>query len=457
MRRKFMKDLRSPSIISEGPFASRRFAGEVGGRFRNSCLYFLMKLGAIFYLPFVSRHFSAIDFCWLRLLHKINTCTMASSSSSLLFSTQLSQSEQDFIRQGCRENCRSDGRTRDEFRSYTIVTGHDATDVDATSMNDTSNSSTPPHQKHHQQQSPPLVLSNGSARLFSSSAGCCNNTHILCSVKAEVVHPAPNEPDKGVVELYVDTLTTAIGSGGSSRAVQRKLQDGWTATLQQLLVEHLVDLSALCIVPGQYVWRLHVDLYLLQCDAGSLLDATSHVMRAALANTLLPSITTTTAAAPANTTTTKTASTVETSSKDANTDLVVDGDVWKARPPPGVERAPILVTVAVLKCKSAATSTTNKGPSLPVHVLIVNATLEEEACAYCLVHVAIVTAADGTKTVCACQKTGRGSLPVPLLPEIIEKALAATGPAVQQYQIQQPSEQQAASSFGLLQEQFAMQ
>jgi exosome complex component RRP42 len=381
---------------------------------------------------------------------------MASSSSSLL-STQLSQSEQDFIRQGCRENCRSDGRTRDEFRSYTIVTGHDATDADAnSSMNDISKSSTTPHQ----QQAAPLVLSNGSARLFSSSAGCCNNTHILCSVKAEVVHPAPNEPDKGVVELYVDTLTTAIGSGGSSRAVQRKLQDGWTATLQQLLVEHLVDLSALCIVPGQYVWRLHVDLYLLQCDAGSLLDATSHVMRAALANTLLPSITTTVASAPSTkTTTVETTTDQKTSSKDANTDLVVDGDVWKARPPPGVERAPILVTVAVLKCKSATTTsaTSTTGPSLPVHVLIVNATLEEEACAYCLVHVAIVTDKDGTKTVCACQKTGRGSLPVPLLPEIMAQALAATGPAAQQYQIQQPSEQQAASSFGLLQEQFAMQ
>jgi exosome complex component RRP42 len=375
---------------------------------------------------------------------------MASSSSSLLSSTQLSQSEQDFIRQGCRENCRSDGRTRDEFRSYTIVTGHDATDAD--SANSSMKDSSTLHQ-HHQQQAPPLVLSNGSARLFSSSAGCCNNTHILCSVKAEVVHPAPNMPNQGVVELYVDTLTTAIGSGGSSRAVQRKLQDGWTATLQQLLVEHLVDLSALCIVPGQYVWRLHVDLYLLQCDAGSLLDAASHVMRAALANTLLPSITT---SAPA---TTKTPTTVETDQKsassDANTDLVVDGDVWKARPPPGVERAPILVTVAVLKCKAATTS--NTGPSLPVHVLIVNATLEEEACAYCLVHVAIVTDQDGTKTVCACQKTGRGSLPVPLLPEIMAQALAATGPAVQQYQIQQPSDPQTASSFGLLQEQFAMQ
>jgi exosome complex component RRP42 len=450
--------------------------------------------GAIFYLPFVS--FTFLPLCYFLLLcclsiylssrrHQLTTMA-SSSSSSLLLSTQLSQSEQDFIRQGCRENCRSDGRTRDEFRSYTIVTGHDATDADATGMNATSNSnsnsnSSTPH--HQQQQAPPLVLSNGSARLFSASAGCCNNTHILCSVKAEVVHPAPNKPDLGVVELYVDTLTTAIGSGGSSRAVQRKLQDGWTATLQQLLVEHLVDLTALCIVPGQYVWRLHVDLYLLQCDAGSLLDATSHVMRAALANTLLPSITTTVAApavtANANATA---ATTVETDQKskdananaNANTDLVVDGDVWKARPPPGVERAPILVTVAVLKCQSASssstaaaaaaatstTTTTGRESSLPVHVLIVNATLEEEACAYCLVHVAIVTdVADGTKTVCACQKTGRGSLPVPLLPEIMARALAATGPAAQQYQIQQPSEQPqaAASSFGLLQEQFAMQ
>jgi exosome complex component RRP42 len=382
-------------------------------------------------------------------------------ASSLLLSTQLSQSEQDFIRQGCRDDCRSDGRTRDEFRSYTIVTGHDATDAD----NDTNMEDANGSKSHQQQQPPPLVLSNGSARLFSSSAGCCNHTHILCSVKAEVVHPAPNQPNQGVVELYVDTLTTALGNG-NSRSRQRQQTDGWTATLQQLLVEHLVDLSALVIVPGMYVWRLHVDLYLLQADAGSLLDAASHVMRAALANTLLPSITTTTSATTPNPTTAmdKTATT-DSSNNNANTDLVVDGDVWKARPPPGVERAPILVTVAVLKCPtSTATNTsTNTGNQhgLPVHVLIVNATLEEEACAYCLVHVAVVTSPEGKQTVCACQKTGRGSLPVPLLPEIMATALAATGSAQQQYQIQQPSSQQgqgsAAASYGLLQEQFAMQ
>jgi hypothetical protein len=94
--------------------------------------------------------------------------------------------------------------------------------------------------------------------------------------------------------------------GGSSRAIPRKLEDGRTATLQQLLVTHLVDLSALCIVPGQHVWRLHIDLYLLQCDAGNLLDATSHVMRASLANTLLPSLMTTSTLSTNKTTTVET-------------------------------------------------------------------------------------------------------------------------------------------------------
>jgi exosome complex component RRP42 len=375
---------------------------------------------------------------------------MASSSS---FLTLLSQSEQEYIRQGCRENCRLDGRTRDEFRSYTIVTG-DTSDnnTNTTDTTDTisSNSNTLTHHHHHQHQQhqhqhqqAPLVLSNGSARIFSASAGCTNNTHILCSVKAEIVHPAPNQPDKGVVELHVDTLTT---TGSSSRTRQRQLQDGWTATLHQLLVEHLVDLKALCIVPGHYVWRLHVDFYLLQADAGSLLDAASHVVRAALANTLLPSITTVTKESSEKATSGGTSSG---NNDDANTDLVVDGDVWKARPPPGVEQAPILVTVAVLKCPSPTTG-------LPVHVLIVDATLEEEACAYCLVHVSVATSTkDASKTVCALQKTGRGSLPVQLLPEIMATALAATGPAVEQYR--RKSSPGGASSCGLLQEQFAMQ
>jgi exosome complex RNA-binding protein Rrp42 (RNase PH superfamily) len=132
-------------------------------------------------------------------------------------------------------------------------------------------------------------------------------------------------------------------------------------------------------------------------------------------------------------------------SNNANTDVVVDGDVWKARPPPGVKRAPILVTVAVLKCPTSATTAGNHQHGLPIHVLIVNPTLEEEACAYCLVHVAVVSSDNdhgNKKNVCACQKTGRGSLPVPLLPEIMATALAATGPTQKQYQIKQPSSQQ---------------
>jgi hypothetical protein len=80
-----------------------------------------------------------------------------------------------------------------------------------------------------------------------------------------------------------------------------------------------------------------------------------------------------------------------------------------------------------------------------VHAKIVNVTLEEEACAYCLVHVAVGIdhgKVDGTQTqtACACQKSGGGSLPVPLLPEIMATALAAS-----------------ISSCGLLQEQFAKQ
>jgi hypothetical protein len=58
------------------------------------------------------------------------------------------------------------------------------------------------------------------------------------------------------------------------------------------------------------------------------------------------------------------------------------------------------------------------------------------------------------------KRRAAGCLLVPLLPEIMAQALAATGPAVAQYQIQQPSDSQAqavANSFGLFQEQFAMQ
>lgn len=266
-------------------------------------------------------------------------------TSSLL----LSRAEQAFIVEGCRSNCRVDGRKRDDFGRYTILTA-------------------------------PLPLANGSARLIG------RGVHLLCSVKADMVVPAMDQPDVGVVEIAVQTLDPS-SSSRTNRNVDESL-------CQDLLGDHLVDRRRLCVVKGEYVWRLSIDLLVL--TGHYWLDAASHVMAAAMASTVLPRV-----------------ETHASHKQGEKSVLVVDSDVAKAQAPPGSEVAPILVTIGILKA-------TDPISSLPSSVLIVDADDNEYQCCHTLVHVAV---SDGV--ICALQTSGSGSLPVALLPEITALALAA--------------------------------
>jgi len=55
------------------------------------------------------------------------------------------------------------------------------------------------------------------------------------------------------------------------------------------LSKAVVDRKALCIVPGELVWVTHVDVMVLNAG-GSLIDAISFGVKAALNNTVLPAI-----------------------------------------------------------------------------------------------------------------------------------------------------------------------
>ena len=170
----------------------------------------------------------------------------------------ISSSEQKFIVQGCQENCRQDGRSRQEFRSYsTISGGGDCSKADNGSMDD----------------QPPLVLSNGSARVFLATG----ETHILTSVKAELVVPAISHPNSGVIDIHVDFM--------------HNKDETLESTLSSLLLPHLVETERLCVSPNYFVWKLSVDVLVIASSGGSLLDACSRGIHAAIRNTLLPKLT----------------------------------------------------------------------------------------------------------------------------------------------------------------------
>lgn len=278
----------------------------------------------------------------------------------------LSRSEQETIQQGCLHGCRADGRRCDESRKYKLICSADGNSL-------------------------PLV--SGSARLLG------HGQHILCSVKAEIVKPATIRPNEGTVELHVDSFMPG----------SHKEHDHTAAVLSQLLADQLVDTKRLCIVPGQYAWRLHVDLYILssQGQTGNFLDASSHVIRAALRHTLLPSIT------PVH---------KQDATKQSSIELSVDSDIRKARPPEG--DAPVVVTISLVKCAQREPGTTTS-------VLLVDATPLEQACSYAQVHVAV----QGGDYIVAVHKSQTGSLAVPLLAEITQLAVATASQRNELYSI----------------------
>lgn len=259
--------------------------------------------------------------------------------------TTISSSEELYILEGCRDNCRVDGRSRNEFRPYYSIVG----DFD---------------------------LSYGSARVFLATG----EIHVLVSVKAELVVPATERPNEGVVEVHVDFM-----HGYTHR------DEDLESTLSDLLVPHLVDTKKLCICEDYFAWKLNIDLFVITSGGGSLLDACSQGIQAALHKTLLPRI-----------------AVVPTSEGGGDKPTIqVDSDIKSAASVPGVSDVPVVVTVSLLKHK--------KTP-----ILIVDATGEEEACSFAQVHVVLDRGSSSSKEpmICALHKAGGGALPFGLLQDV---------------------------------------
>ncbi|KAL3944538.1 MAG: hypothetical protein SGBAC_001406 [Bacillariaceae sp.] len=235
-----------------------------------------------------------------------------------------------------------------------------------------------------EQHNSPLVLSNGSARVFLATG----ETHVLVSVKAELVTPAMSHPGCGVLDINVDYMHNPQGKTSNK-------DDSLAPTISSLLLPHLVDPKQLCVVPHHFVWKLHLDVMVLASNGGSLLDACSLGMQAALRNTVLPKLTS------------------EKAPDGGRPVLQIDADLQNAVPIPGSEQTPIISTVSLLKANAASSG--NTAP-----ILILDATQQEEACAVSQVHVVLDRSNQNQKEplICAIHKAGGGALPFSLLQDV---------------------------------------
>jgi len=197
---------------------------------------------------------------------------------------RLSEAEKTHARDGVAADFRCDGRTRDDHRPLRVRLGA-------------------------------LPAAAGSAEV-SLGAGS-GATRALCAVRCDVTTPSGSAPNRGRVVVRVDATASAkdgtgrmgrdaeerakslgatwsraiesalVGGGESGMGGDEDVEDGSTAGGRGAMG---IDLEALCIQPGKACWTLAVDAT-AACDRGSMLDALSIAVRAALADAKIPKVT----------------------------------------------------------------------------------------------------------------------------------------------------------------------
>ena len=153
---------------------------------------------------------------------------------------------QKFILNALKENKRIDNRAFNEYRAIKIKYGH-------------------------------LPNADGSAEV---SLG---NTIVLAGVKIDVSNPFPSEPDKGILIVNAEFPPVASpdfepGPPDENAIELARIVD------RGLRKPEVVDFSSLCIIPGQRVYRIWLDIYALNHD-GNLVDAAGIAAVVALMNT----------------------------------------------------------------------------------------------------------------------------------------------------------------------------
>lgn len=142
---------------------------------------------------------------------------------------ELSLNEHDFIRRAVKEGVRLDKRTLGQFRPLNLELGNRDGQV--------------------------------MVRL--------GDTKVYCMVSADVVVPPVDRPLEGQLQAFVEIFPGAHSPDASANDLESS-----RLALQRLLdrsikMSRAVDTESLCILPGQRVWSVRVDVHVLDDDGGA--------------------------------------------------------------------------------------------------------------------------------------------------------------------------------------------
>lgn len=183
------------------------------------------------------------------------TSIISTSRSSTIASFSqfyLSRSERRFIEDGVLQSLRNDGRSLIDYRQSNVEVGV-------------------------------LPSANGSSRIRTA------DSELVVGVKCEICHlDSSMNSNKGTVKCGID-CSASLDIDIDDRSGQD------ASTYLSHLIERLclnpsvIDRRKLCILPGHFVWNVFVDVVILN-GGGNIIDAISLGVKAALLDTLLPSV-----------------------------------------------------------------------------------------------------------------------------------------------------------------------
>lgn len=127
---------------------------------------------------------------------------------------------------------------------------------------------------------------------FAPDYGCClasvGNSKVMSQVSAQLAEPRPTRPSEGVINIRVDLSMLGSTNYDTSRSsaecvqVSRLLHKG-------IRESRCIDLESLCIVGGEKVWHIQVDVTVLNHE-GNIIEAASVSALAALAHFRRPDV-----------------------------------------------------------------------------------------------------------------------------------------------------------------------
>ncbi|XP_034544749.1 exosome complex component RRP45 [Notolabrus celidotus] len=127
---------------------------------------------------------------------------------------------------------------------------------------------------------------------FGTDYGCCfvdlGKTRVMAQVSCELVTPKDSRPNEGI--MFFNIELSPMASPAFEQGRQSELSVKLNRQLERCLRNSkCIDTESLCVVSGEKVWQIRVDVHMLNHD-GNLMDAASIAAITALCHFRRPDV-----------------------------------------------------------------------------------------------------------------------------------------------------------------------